>query len=242
MKGSMGIIIIFWCNVFLFEWYLGNSITAIETLPDALCSMLLLRCEDLEKLVFGGEEHSQNNRQFDVQPLFKGRWPKLHSLVLDHAIVQQTDSWKLFIDFLSNHPMLKLLDLPCDSMYGKVDLKESNVALDSYGGCLWDCMTVAPFQNLKTLRLCSKAHSPDIINNEIRPALNLLNHLTTLDISINLASQTPRTAIMIFHSLLVSCHQLLHFKVSIICPKYGLTMVGDNPSIYFLTLVTLLPH
>ncbi|KIK63301.1 hypothetical protein GYMLUDRAFT_83848 [Collybiopsis luxurians FD-317 M1] len=81
-----------------------------EELPEALWSMIIDRCPDLESLVLGdGGATMHTKRIIDVRPLLHARWPHLHALSISNArIVDISDVFndaprEQFVEFIHEH-------------------------------------------------------------------------------------------------------------------------------------------
>lgn len=207
-----------------------------EELPENLWEMLHDRGDQLQELILGGENQSIYNRLFDVRPLIRGHWPKLHSLVLGRTMMQDVNFWDEdspykdltdeFNSFLFSHPTLRRLELPYPSRYPKVDLTGSDIRLESYSGSLPYLVDMGHW-TLKSLRLCTEQH-PSWYIPYVGRFLSNLHSLTSLEIWIDLSYSTAeiisqdsfdhteareKDHIKVFRSVLASCRSLLHFKV-----------------------------
>ncbi|KAG6903485.1 hypothetical protein C0995_005508 [Termitomyces sp. Mi166 len=215
---------------------------SVHKFPDALWNMLLYRCSDLQELTLGGERTTYYSPLFDIRPIVRGRWPKLHTLIFGHTLMQdsspttldwddmaQEESTKEFSRFISCHPLLKKLHIPYDARFPSLEILNSDVVITEFSGTHFYLSYVLPFSRLTTLRLCSERLQTWRLV-DLLPCLRTLHSLSILELWIDMSHRvrastlrglTPEknaavletNHIRVFRPLLTACDTLLHLKL-----------------------------
>ncbi|KAG5648923.1 hypothetical protein DXG03_000272 [Asterophora parasitica] len=206
----------------------------VQLFPDSMWTMLLERCSNLKELTLGGDRTSYYTPLFDVQPLVRGRWPKLHSLLLGHTTMldsgNNTLDWDSrsqreikndFSCFISSHPLLGNLRIPYDTRFPPLDLSGSEVVIKEFCGTHFYLGCILPHSHLTSLTLCSER----LETWRLLPCLRELKYLLNLEVWIDLSHRNPSTHrfpfirdpetehIEVFQPLARACPSLLRLKI-----------------------------
>ncbi|GLB33961.1 hypothetical protein LshimejAT787_0108450 [Lyophyllum shimeji] len=206
---------------------------AVQSFPEALWTMLLDRCANLKELTLGGERVSYYTPLFDVRPLTRGRWPKLHSLTLGHTLMQNSgialldwdsvsemQSMKDFSSFISSHRHLRKLHIPYDARFPALDLTGSDVLITEFSGTHFYLGYILPYCHLTTLSLSSLSTLELWVDLSHR----IKSYLSGLSPEKNAALQQT-DHIKVLRPLVLACPRLLHLKIMCTTKrKFGFAM------------------
>ncbi|KAG6831398.1 hypothetical protein H0H92_011000 [Tricholoma furcatifolium] len=215
----------------------------VHKFPDSLWNMLLDRSSNLQELTLGGERTTFFTPLFDVRPIVRGRWPKLHTLTFGHTLMQdsplivdwgdlsqtQEESSKEFSRFVSSHPMLKKLHIPYDARFPPLEISNPDIVIKEFSGTHFYLTYILPCSQLTTLKLCSERLQTWRLV-DLLPCLRNLLELSTLELWIDMSHRvrastlhglTPEKNaalletdhIKVFRPLLTACDSLLHLKL-----------------------------